>query len=193
MLKMCKNFKCVGHSAIFFILYEVLVTKLIFLFLSNIYIFLLRFPSKVSLRGTPGWHSGLASAFSSGHGREGPGIKFRIRLLTGSLLLPLPMSPVSASLCVCLSWINKIFREKKKVVIQVQKSSSWRFWNFHLREWFFLFLSTFFLVLEAAKYQTDRLFRKNAHQVIPPKKQREAPKIFKSSNQKLQISSPKAN
>ena len=38
---------------------------------------------------------------------RGPGIKTRIRLPTGSLLLPLAW--VSASVCVCLSGINKIF------------------------------------------------------------------------------------
>ena len=36
----------------------------------------------------------------------GPGIKFRIRVPAGSLLLPLP---VSLPLSVCFSWVNKIF------------------------------------------------------------------------------------
>ena len=41
---------------------------------------------------------------------RGPGVESHIRLPTGSLLLPLPMS---LPLSLCLSWINKILKKKR--------------------------------------------------------------------------------
>ena len=62
-------------------------------------------------RGVPGWLSVWVSAFGLGHD---PGIELHIRLPTGSLILPLPMS---LPLSVCLSWINKYDLKKNGVKI----------------------------------------------------------------------------
>ena len=59
---------------------------------------------KVSYLRAPGWLRNLASAFRSGHDSWSPGIKFCIRLPEGSLFL---LCLFSASLSLCLSWINK--------------------------------------------------------------------------------------
>ena len=47
---------------------------------------------------------------------RGPGIESHIRLPTGSLLVPLPMS---LPLSLCLSWINKQNLKKKMTCVQV--------------------------------------------------------------------------
>ena len=61
--------------------------------------------------GAPGWLSGWVSAFGSGHD---PGVLGSTPIsgsLAGRLLLPLPMF---LPLSLCFSWINKIFKKKKK-------------------------------------------------------------------------------
>ena len=52
----------------------------------------------------------LSACLSSGPDPGVLGLSPCIRLTTGSLLLPLP---VSLPLSLCLSWINKIFKKKK--------------------------------------------------------------------------------
>ena len=68
--------------------------------------------------GTPGWFSGwgLSICLQLRAWSWGPGIKSRIRLPAGSLLLPLPMS---LPLSVCLSWINKwnLLKKEKNILI----------------------------------------------------------------------------
>ena len=62
------------------------------------------------MSGTPGWLNDWGSVCLWLRSWSwGPRIKSHIKLPTGSLLLPLP---VSLPLSVCLSWINKILKKK---------------------------------------------------------------------------------
>ena len=66
------------------------------------------------ISGTPGWPSGRASAFDSGHNPRVPGSSPILISLHGAC------SP-SAPLSLCVSWINKILKKKKDFIYLREK------------------------------------------------------------------------